>query len=196
MDIYARIYEKNKELIDKAISEMKKCENDPVHFIGHINDVVNYTKELLGKIPADKEICIIAAYWHDVGRTILNKGHEEESGRMLIEEMQKLNYDKEMIEKCYSAVVNHKRSSNPPTVEGQIIRDADKLAYIGKERWERCINEDYTALNEIIEMLPILKSEILRLDYSKELFDRDMNLYINDYLKLIELKKKENINNE
>ena len=67
---------------------MKVCENDPLHFRGHTIDVVNYVKELLEEIPANKEICIIAAYWHDVGRTVTDKGHEEESGRILKEEME------------------------------------------------------------------------------------------------------------
>ena len=41
------------------------------------------------------------------------------------------------------------------------------------------------ALDEIIEVyLPILRNKILRLNYSKELFDRDMNAYVKDYLKI------------
>ena len=39
------------------------------------------------------------------------------------------------------------------------------------------------ALDEIITVyLPILRDKILRLEYSKELFDRDMNSYIKKYL--------------
>lgn len=187
---YEEIYNKNKELIDIAIEKSKKLDNDPLHFIGHTYDVINYTKELLKKIDANKEICIIAAYWHDVGRIVTDKGHEEESGKILKEEMKKLGYDEDIIEQCYLAVVNHKRGCIPPTIEGKIVRDADKIAYIGKKRWERCLEQDYTVLDEIIEkFLPILKDEILRLDYSKELFERDMNSYINEYLKIIEDKK-------
>lgn len=190
MDIYEEIYSKNKELIDIAIEKIKVCERDPLHFIGHTTDVVNYVKELLEKIPADKEICIIAAYWHDVGRSVTDKGHEEESGRILKEEMIRLKYSDEMIEKCYLAVVNHKRKSIPPTIEGKIVRDADKIAYIGRNRWKRCIEENPNALDEIIEVyLPILKDEILKLEYSKELFDRDMNLYITDYMKSLIVKQ-------
>ena len=186
MDIYEEIYIKNKKLIDSAIEQTKKCDNDPLHFIGHTIDVVNYVKELLEKIPANKEICIISAYWHDVGRSIIDKGHEEESGRMLKEEMSKLGYENKMIEECYSAVINHKRDSIPPTIEGKIVRDADKIAYIGKNRWKRCMEENPEALDEIITVyLPILRDKILRLEYSKELFDRDMNSYIKKYIDII-----------
>lgn len=191
MDVYEEIYDKNKKLIDIAIEKIKVCENDPLHFIGHTIDVVNYVKELLEKTPANKEICIIAAYWHDVGRTVTDKGHEEESGRILKEEMAKLGYSNEMIEQCYLAVVNHKRKCIPPTIEGKIVRDADKIAYIGKNRWKRCIETEPEALDEIIEVyLPILREEILRLEYSKELFDRDMNSYVKEYIEILKNKKE------
>lgn len=193
MDIYEGIYDKNKKLIDIAIEKMKVCENDPLHFIGHTIDVVNYVKELLEEIPANKEICIISAYWHDVGRSVTDKGHEEESGRILKEEMAKLGYSNEMIEQCYLAVVNHKRKCIPPTIEGKIVRDADKIAYIGKNRWKRCIEEEPEALDEIIEVyLPILREEILRLECSKKLFDRDMNSYVKEYIEILKNKKKGN----
>ena len=193
MDIYEEIYNKNKKLIDIAIEKMKVCENDPLHFIGHTIDVVNYVKELLEEIPANKEICIIAAYWHDVGRSVTDKGHEEESGRILKEEMEKLSYSNEIIEQCYSAVVNHKRKCIPPTVEGKIVRDADKIAYIGKNRWKRCIEEEPEALDEIIEVyLPILREELLRLEDSKELFDIGMNAYVKEYIETIKNKKEGN----
>ena len=193
MDIYEEIYNKNKKLIDIAIEKIKVCENDPLHFIGHTIDVVNYVKELLKEILANKEICIIAAYWHDVGRTVTDKGHEEESGRILKEEMVKLGYSNEMIEQCYLAVVNHKRKCIPPTIEGKIVRDADKIAYIGKNRWKRCMEEEPEALDEIIEVyLPILREEILRLEYSKKLFDRDMNSYVKEYIEILKNKKESN----
>lgn len=190
MDIYEEIYNKNKKLIDAAIEKTKLCENDPLHFIGHTIDVVNYVKELLEEINANKEICIIAAYWHDVGRSVKDIGHEEKSGKMLKEEMEKLGYNNEMINACYLAVINHKRSSNPEAIEGKIVRDADKIAYIGKNRWERCIKENPECLNEIIDIyLPVLRNDLLRLECSKRLFDRDMKSYIQDYMEILKNKK-------
>lgn len=190
MDIYEKIYIEHKSLIDAAIEKTKLCENDPLHFIGHTIDVVNYVKELLEEINANKEICIIAAYWHDVGRSVKDIGHEEKSGKMLEEEMEKLGYNNEMINACYLAVINHKRSSNPETIEGKIVRDADKIAYIGKNRWERCIKENPECLNEIIDIyLPVLRNDLLRLECSKRLFDRDMKSYIQDYMEILKNKK-------
>ena len=102
--------------------------------------------------------------------------------------MKKLNYDDDMIEKCYLAVINHKRKSIPPTIEGKILRDADKIAYIGKNRWDRCMKENMHELNEIVDVyLPILRDEILRFEESRKIFDRDMNNYVKGYLE--EMKK-------
>ena len=185
---YQEIYNKHKKLIDIAIEKTKLCEKDPLHFIGHTIDVINYEKELLETFNADKEVCIISAYWHDVGRSVCDKGHEEESGKILKEEMKKLNYNDDMIEKCYLAVINHKRKSIPPTIEGKILRDADKIAYIGKNRWDRCMKENMHELNEIVDVyLPILRDEILRFEESRKIFDRDMNNYVKGYLE--EMKK-------
>ncbi|MBQ9657739.1 MAG: hypothetical protein IJV31_03110, partial [Clostridia bacterium] len=70
-------------------------------------------------------------------------------------------------------------------------RDADKIAYIGKNRWKRCIEENPEALDEIIEIyLPILREEILNLEYSRELFDRDMNTYVKQYIEIWKNRKK------
>lgn len=73
MDIkgeFKQIEEKNKILLEKAIEIMKQV-TDPKHSLSHVESVVNYTKEILEKVEqADKEVCIIAAYWHDVGRIV------------------------------------------------------------------------------------------------------------------------------
>ena len=63
------IENKYRELIDKAKNYMMMID-DHEHDINHMEDVVNYTYELLDllKINLYKDACIIAAYWHDVGR--------------------------------------------------------------------------------------------------------------------------------
>lgn len=169
MDNY--IENKYKDLINKAkdiLSNIKDYE----HNINHTLDVVEYTKELLNKIDIkiNKEVCIIAAYWHDTGRIKLDKGHELLSANMLKEEMLKNNYNIELIDMCYNAIINHKWNMKPLTLEGLIIKDADKLAFLGKRRWIECLNQNYK-LDDIIKLLPKLKKEILYYNESKELYD-------------------------
>lgn len=90
---------------------------------------------------------------------------------MLKEEMLNGNYDMELIDKCYKAIINHKWNMFPETNEGLVIKDADKLAFLGKRRWIECLNHNYK-LDSIIELLPNLKEEILYFDESKKIYDR------------------------
>lgn len=161
-------------LVDKAKFYMKNTD-DFEHDINHMKDVVNYTKELLNIINIDvnRDVCIISAYWHDVGRTKCNDGHEKVSAEMLKKEMIMQGYDRNLIDKCYKAIEKHKWNMQPDTVEGLIVRDADKLGFIGKYRWEVCLKNNKN-LNEIISLLPKLKSEILYFEESKKIYDRDI----------------------
>lgn len=172
MDKYRKIEKKHYIIIDKAIQILNYI-SDYEHNIYHTLDVVEYTKELLDKtnIKVDIEVCIICAYWHDVGRIKSDINHEEISANMLKEEMIDNNYDLEFIDKCYQAIINHKWNMQPTTNEGLIIKDADKLAFLGKNRWKECLKYDYK-LDEIIKLLPKLKNEILYFNESREIYDR------------------------
>ena len=76
--------------IDTLIFNSVLNENikDYEYNINHMNDVVSYTKELLNNINLEItiDVCIISAYWHDVGRIKINEGHEKLSAEMLKEE--------------------------------------------------------------------------------------------------------------
>lgn len=61
----------------------------------------------------------------------------------------------------------------PKTLEGEIIRDADKLEFISIARWKsRLENDDIVSLNYCADLLPKLRNELLHLDVSKKIFDR------------------------
>lgn len=171
------IEEKHKEIIDIAKDYMNSIK-DNEHNTAHMIDVVNYTKELLEHIDADKEVCIISAYWHDTGRAKLNEGHEKLSSEMLEEELRKRNYNEDFIIKCKKAIENHKWNMTPETIEGLIIKDADKLAWLGKERWTSCLNAKQE-LNDIIILLPQLRDNILHFEESKRIYDRDIINLVN-----------------
>ena len=75
---FTKIEKKHNRLIEKAREYMKSIK-DYEHNINHMNDVVSYTKELLNSLNRDIDIdvCIISAYWHDVGRIKINEDHEK-----------------------------------------------------------------------------------------------------------------------
>lgn len=170
---------KNSELINIAVEKMKTIK-DPEHSLGHTLDVVDYANELLKYIDANKDVVIIAAYWHDVGRTVKQDGHELMSGILLKEEMNKLGYDNNFIEECFNAVIYHKWNAKPVTLEGNIVRDADKLGFLGRRRWENCLNNNYH-LTSIISVLHLLRDTYLFFEESKLIYDRDI-LKVNEIL--------------
>lgn len=170
---FKEIEEKHRVLIEKAIEIMKQV-SDPKHSMSHMESVVGYTKEILKSVEeADKEVCIISAYWHDVGRIVQEKGHAEISAGKLQEEMKSLGYDESFIQKCYQAIDKHSWKKEPETLEGIIIRDADKIDFVGIGRWKVCIETDCRFV-KILELLPVLRKEILKLECSKEIFDREI----------------------
>ena len=177
---FIKIEQKYNKLIEIASGYMKNIK-DFEHNINHMKDVVSYTKQLLNSldIEVDYEVCIISAYWHDVGRTKISDGHEKLSSQMLKEEMIKDGYDIQFISKCCLAIENHKWNMNPQTNEGLVVKDADKLAWIGLGRWNDCLN-NHQKLDSIVELLPKLRNEILYFEESKKIYDKDI-------IKLIEL---------
>ncbi|MBQ3408486.1 MAG: HD domain-containing protein [Clostridia bacterium] len=137
------------------------------------------------------DVCIISAYWHDIGRTKLNEGHEKLSAEMLKEEMKKQNYGNDLINECYKAIENHKWNMQPQTKEGLIVKDADKLAWLGIGRWKDCLNNNQN-LDLIINGMPKLKSELLYFNESREIYDREIikliklvYSYIKDFKRII-----------
>ncbi len=168
------IEEKYKDLIDIAVSYMMK-NSDKKHDINHMKDVVNYTKILLNnlKINANYDVCIISAYWHDVGRLFTDEGHEKVSAEMLKNEMIKRNYPNNLAKQCYKAIEKHKWNMIPETKEGLIIKDADKLDFIGIERWKSCLNNNYN-LDDIVKLLPNLRNDYLYFEESKRIYDKEI----------------------
>lgn len=181
---FEQIEQRHKILIDKAIAIMKDVE-DVKHSISHVFSVVNYTKEILKYVKeANKEVCIISAYWHDVGRKIQAKGHAKISANMLQQEMRNLKYEEELIEKCYQAIENHSWKERPKTLEGNILRDADKIDFVGIGRWKECVEKN-CSFNKILALLPNIRKDILKLECSKEVFDReiaDLVIYLHDII--------------
>lgn len=173
MDELSQIEQSNKELLQKAV-EIMKTVPDFKHSLSHMESVVQYTKEILETVEeANKEVCLISAYWHDVGRKIQNEGHAKISADMLQEEMKNLEYDDELIRKCYLAIYKHGWKEEPETLEGVIVRDADKIDFVGIGRWKECI-ETNCRFHKILELLPRLRKDLLKLECSKEIFDREI----------------------
>lgn len=166
---------------------------DAKHNLSHIKDVFeNVTKILqLNTYNADIDCVVISIFWHDVGRIKVNKGHEKVSAEMLKEQLLKHGYSIEFAKKCYDAIIFHNWQDAPISIEGKILRDADKLAFLGLNRWEQCLNNNID-MQDIIDLLPILKPKLLMLEESKILYD---SVLVN-FIKFIYEYLKQNKNND
>ena len=63
---------------------------------------------------------------------------------------------------------------------GLIIRDADKLDFVGVNRWKNCLDNNQS-MEKIIELLPDLREKILYFEESRQIYDKEIIKLI-DYL--------------
>lgn len=166
--------EADQKLIRKAL-ELMSASQDYEHNIYHAIDVVYFAHKILEKeksFKSDNRVVILSAYWHDVGRLIQSNGHEQISANLFATVLTQNDYDKNFIKSCKEAIINHKWNAKPKIIEGTILRDADKLAWLGKNRWNECLKHKQQ-LNEIVSLLPKLR-DILQLDVSKTIYEKQI----------------------
>ncbi|MCL2444698.1 HD domain-containing protein [Candidatus Saccharibacteria bacterium] len=172
-----QIQDKYRDLIEKAREYVLVIgDSDREHGWRHIEDNVWFLTELMEDVEEefDAEVCVVAVYWHDVGRVDGGmEGHEGRSAEMLTEEMRQRGYDEGFIWRCAEAIRYHKWNMVPKTIEGRILRDADKLGWIGTGRWESCLQHGQK-LKNIRKMLPRLRDEILYFDCARKIYDREI----------------------
>ncbi|MFC1624991.1 HD domain-containing protein [Patescibacteria group bacterium] len=107
---------------------------DGAHNVEHIVRVYDWCRELAKNYPkADLNVLKVAAYWHDVGRKYESKekdDHNEKSSFEVEKYLRKQKASEEFISKVKYAVENHSFKFSPKTIEGKILHDADKLAFM------------------------------------------------------------------
>ncbi|HPA25747.1 MAG TPA: HD domain-containing protein [bacterium] len=174
----------NKKIIKKSITEAKKIMrqiDDPAHDYEHARSVFLDALKILkrSELKVDMNIIALSAWWHDVGRLYKNVGHEKISAKMAYDNLVELSFDKKNCLLVYNAIVNHKWSMKPKTIEGKIIYDADKLNFISIQRWKKCLkNKEYKNLKEMYFLIPRLETEFLFLKSSKEIYKKRIKKFI------------------
>lgn len=170
-----------KDIIEIAKSYLVKIK-DYEHNIHHTEDVVEFCEMLFAKLPKDisydKDCVLVSAWWHDVGRLKKDVGHEQLSAELLKNVLIKNGHSVQFAEKCYKAIEFHKWNMTPTTIEGLILKDADKLGWIGLRRWSQCL-QNGQQLNAIVNLLPKLRNEILHFNESREIYDSQIVKLVN-----------------
>ncbi len=100
----------------------------------HIEAVVKNAEILANKYNADKEICIIAAWLHDIASITdyeLYEEHHIHGAEIASEILRKFEYDDYKIEIVKACILNHRGSINNKRLskEEQIIADADAISH-------------------------------------------------------------------
>ena len=100
----------------------------------HIEAVVRNAEILANKYNADKEICIIAAWLHDIASITDYKLYEEHhihGAKIASEMLRKFEYDNNKIELVKACILNHRGSIDNKRLskEEQIIADADAISH-------------------------------------------------------------------
>lgn len=101
----------------------------------HIEAVVRNAEILANKYNADKEICIIAAWLHDIASITDYKLYEEHhihGTKIASEILRKFEYDDNKIELVKACILNHRGSIDNKRLskEEQIIADADAISHL------------------------------------------------------------------
>ncbi len=168
--------------ITKAKSYYKDF-SDVLHDLSHSERVAENARaiaqELNYKDPDFLELC---AFWHDVARTLKKEPHEEAGAIMARDDLLARGAVQELANLAYEAIRFHKSTANPITVEGKIIRDADKLDIFSAVRWERCIKAGWTEyyaedLKKTVENLQKYPA-IFTYDYTKKLYQERLPKFL------------------
>ena len=181
------IEKKHKVIISKGI-KLNKQVKDEGHGYKRTLDIIDNMQDIIEGLPEDTKInldvCIIAGYWLDVGRAFSDTEPEKISASMLTEELQKENYDKKFIKMCNDAIIHHRWNMIPTTIEGQLVKDADKISFIGVERWKECI-EKKQRIDLTMKLIGTLRNEMLHFNISKQIYDEkivDLVQFLYNYI--------------
>ncbi len=111
------------------------------HDLEHTRQVVEAVAELFlsyDLTEEQRELLLIAAWFHDTGYTEGPKGHEERGCKIAADWMKKESYPQAAIDAVGILIMATKLPQNPTTISEQIIADAD-LSHLGKTTyWVRC----------------------------------------------------------
>ena len=119
--------------LKKEIKTRAENENNKfgIGALYHIESVVNNAELLADKFNADKEICIISAWLHDIASITdynLYEEHDIHGAKIAEEILKNFNYENNKIEAVKKCILNHRGSIDNKrlSIEEQIIAYSPK----------------------------------------------------------------------
>lgn len=129
----------NIELIKKTEKYCKellnngRCNLFQFHNYGHTSEVVHNANLIAKKsnlTDTEREMVLIAAYFHDVGNIETISGHEKLSCKIAREFLQKQNFPEDKISIVESTILSTEMGREPTNLLEEILKDAD-LSHLG-----------------------------------------------------------------
>lgn len=153
------------------------------HDLHHTRDVVNIIEEIAdnsGINHEEKELLVIAAWFHDAGYPENIPLHEEKSAELAETYLKEINYPPDKIEIIKHLILSTKIPQNPKTVPEKVICDAD-IAYIGmndflnrisllRTEWEQTLDQKYNDSDWLKKNIGFIEANSFHTDYAKNKF--------------------------
>ncbi len=169
------------------------------HNFHHTANVVRGVRDIVKNLGLDKEqkeILLLAAWFHDSGHTICYAGHEIESQKIAKAFLEEKNYPEEKLEKVLSCIAATQMPQRPTTLLQQVICDADlyhlslmeyvHLQYQLREEWQRILQKEFTAEEWKANNLTFLEQHHYFTSYGKDVLQERKLLNLEKCRELVE----------
>ncbi len=195
-------------IIEEVSNYVKKLfETNPsffrYHNFYHTKEVVDIVRDLAensGISKGDRELLLIAAWFHDIGYPDTIPHHEEKSAEKAEEFLRGKNYQPEKIAAVKKLILSTKVPQNPENILEQIMCDAD-IAYIGKkdflnridqlrEEWGKTIQKEFSDPDWLETNIHFLESNSFHTQYAKTRFGQIRKENLAELRKLLEKEKE------
>ncbi len=133
-DTLTPILEEAEEFASKILKN-EVSEKMTYHNYDHTQQVVNMAARICEEMKVsaeEREIVLLAAWFHDLGYCNGGLRHEEQSRDIAVKFLEERNYSKDKIERVSSCIMATQMPQNPKDQLGQILCDSD-LSHLGSE---------------------------------------------------------------
>ena len=167
------IIDRVKEYLLQQIKEYKKNSNDNYDFWNeHIKYVYKESIKLAKEYNADIEIVSLGALLHDIA--LINKVGDRKdhhiNGEVIAKEiLERLDYDKDKLNRVLKCIYNHRSSKNAESIEEICVADADILAHF--DNIPMLFNSAYVRNNISLNVIRTCMKDCFEKDYN-DLSDR------------------------
>jgi len=162
------------------------------HNLQHTKDVVNTVNEIAentGLNNEEKEMLLIAAWFHDAGYIKSMDNHEELSSEIAEAYLKKRNYPTVKINTIKRMILSTRIPQNPKNNLEMILCDAD-LAYMGseiltekiellREEWKKTLNKSFSDYEWLSKNIIFIESNSFHTNYAKEKFGKILKINLN-----------------